>query len=163
MSEQSPLENKVSRIVSIRTIDCSFESPNKMALSGRTDAPTITQRQDGPEVTKVNDEGVYNVKLGVNVTCDYPDNTNVFIAEAKAVATVVISDENDFPSQAFINGTVCDILYNSLRETISSLILSGGFPEYQIQFLSYEQRFLLENADRVQEIQAAQASAASKA
>lgn len=141
-------EQKFNRVVSIRLVDASFESPNKMALQGKNEVPVITQKQEGPVITKVNDEGVYNVKLTLTVTCDFEDKTNVFIAEAKQVATVLVPDADDLASQIFLNGTVADILYNSLRELVNDLITSGGFPEFHVQFLSYEQKYLLDNADK---------------
>ncbi|MFC6276280.1 protein-export chaperone SecB [Psittacicella hinzii] len=146
MSEQ---QTKFNRVLSIRLVDASFESPNKMALQGRDSLPHVTVKLDDVKITKVNDEGVYTVALGINVTCDLEDKTNVFIAEAKEVATVVISDENDLASQIFLNGSVPDIIYNSLRAFVNQLIVSGGFPEFHIQFVSYEQQFLLENAERL--------------
>ncbi|RIY32840.1 hypothetical protein CJP74_03380 [Psittacicella melopsittaci] len=146
MSEQ---EQKFNRILSIRLVDASFESPNKMALQGRDGVPHVTVKVDPVSTAKVNDQGVYTVSLGVNVTCDLEDKTNVFIVEAKEVATVSIADENDVNSQIFLNGTVPDVLYNSLRELCNDLIVSGGFPEFHLQFVSYEQQYLLDNAERL--------------
>ncbi|RIY37178.1 protein-export chaperone SecB [Psittacicella gerlachiana] len=146
MAEQ---EQKSNRILSIRLVDASFESPNKMALQGRDGIPHVTVKVDDVDTKKVNDEGVYSVTLGLNVTCDLEDKTNVFIVEVKEVATVVIAGEDDPNSQIFLNGTVPDVLYNSLRELANDLIVSGGFPEFHLQFVSYEQQYLLENAERL--------------
>lgn len=148
MTEQQT-NDKFNRILSIRLIDASFESPNKMALQGRDGLPHITVKLDDVVKQKLNDEGVHSVTLKLNVTCDLPDNTNVFIAEAKLRATVVVVDETSIQSEIFLNGTVPDVLYNNLRELINELITSGGFPEFHIQFISYEQNFLINNAERL--------------
>lgn len=148
---------KQNRILSVRVVDASFESPNKLALAGRNEVPQITQKQEGPVVTRVNEEGVYTVQLSLNVSCDYEDKTNIFIAEVKGVATVVINEEDELAAKVLLEGTVVDVLYNHLRFSVNDLIVAGGFPEFHAQFLSYEQRFLLENQELLQKAQEAAA------
>ncbi|RIY32476.1 hypothetical protein CKF54_04680 [Psittacicella hinzii] len=152
MAEQA---QRTNRILSIRLVDASFEAPNKINLLNQDQNELANQRPDlrvdlsEVKVEKVNDEGVYNVSLGLTVTCDLQDKTNLFISEAKSVATVTIADEEDPSSQIFLNGSVVDVLYNDLRELTFDLITSGGFPEFQLQFLSFEQQYILNNAERL--------------
>lgn len=142
-------QEKFSRILSLTLVDASFESPNKLALQNIQEMPSITQTCDGPTFTKLNDEDMYQVGLKVTVSCDYKDNTNVFIAQTEHRAAVVVPNEEDFQSRLFLNGTIPDVLYNEARSLINELITSAGFPEFHLQFISFEQRFLLENQSQL--------------
>lgn len=142
-------QEKFSRILSLNLVDASFESPNKLALQNIQEMPSITQTCDGPTFVKLNDEDTYQVGLKVTVSCDYKDNTNVFIAQTEHRATVVVPNEEDFQSRLFLNGTIPDVLYNEARSLINELITSAGFPEFHLQFISFEQRFLLENQSQL--------------
>lgn len=146
MSEQE----KFTRVLSIILADASFESPNKLALQELKEVPSITQTCDGPYFTEINkEEGVFMVRLKVTVSCDYNDTTNVFIAQTEHRATVVVPNQEEFSSQLFLKGTTVDLVYNEARSLINELITSAGFPEFHLQFLSFEQRFLLENQEKL--------------
>lgn len=142
MSEQA-----FNRVLSIRLEDVSFEAPNKLVLQNRDTMPSIRQRVDGPTIQKVSDDGVYRVRMTLSIQCEFEDDTSVFIAEATESAIVHVSDESSLTSQVFLNGVVPDVLYNSLRATCNDLIINGGFPEFHSSFLSFEQRFYLENEE----------------
>lgn len=138
-------EQRLNRVLSIRLEDVSFESPNKLVLQNQDTAPSIRQKIDGPVVEKLDSEGTHRVRLTLQVSCDYEDGTNVFIAEATESAIVTTADADSLSSKAFLNGVVPDVVYNSLRTTINDLIIHGGFPEFNSSFVSFEQRFYIEN------------------
>lgn len=118
--------------------DASFEVPG---------APQIYQEQGQPQFKlelnqRVNNfaENVYEVVLGVTVTCELAEKT-VFLAEIKQAGIFGLEgfDQNGLQT---VLGTYCpQTLFPYARSAISELVMSGGFPPFVLQPINFDQLY----------------------
>ena len=148
MSEPNPLANGADThaaaqgqvvVQKIYVKDASFEAPG---------APHIFQEQAQPQVQlnlnqAVNSlaEGVYEVVLAITVTCKFGDK-NAYLAEVKQAGVFNINGF-DQASLHGILGTFCpNTLFPYARQTISDLVLAGGFPPFLLQPINFDQIYI---------------------
>jgi preprotein translocase subunit SecB len=115
--------------------DVSFEAPN---------APQIFQEQGQPQlnmnlnqkVARLNDQ-VFEVVLGVTLTCTLGDKT-VYLAEVEQAGIFGLAGFDDRGLDMML-GTYCpNVLFPYVRQSISELIVAGGFPPFYLQPINFE-------------------------
>ena len=115
--------------------DVSFEAPN---------APQIFQEQGQPQlnmslnqkVGRLND-AVFEVVLGVTLTCTLGEKT-VYLAEVQQAGIFGLGGFDDRNLDMML-GTDCpNVLFPYVRQAISDLIVSGGFPPFYLQPINFD-------------------------
>jgi preprotein translocase subunit SecB len=134
MSEQQP-NFSIDRIY-LR--DLSLEIPN---------APQVFAERESPKIdislhneARALDAGVYEVVLTATVTAKLKDKT-AFLVE---VAQAGIFQIRNVPQQELdvVLGVTCgNILFPYLRESISSVLVRGGFPPFFLNHLNFAELF----------------------
>jgi len=118
--------------------DVSFEAPG---------APAIFQDQGTPQVQlnlsqKVQNfaENMYEVVLTVTVTCKLGEKV-AYLAEVHqaGVFGLVGFPQDDLHA---VIGTYCPhALFPYVRQTVSDLVMAGGFPPFLLQPINFEQLY----------------------
>ncbi len=147
-AEAAPMVAQVN-VQKIYVKDASFEAPS---------APQIFQDQGQPQVQlnlaqKASGLGgdIYEIVLTVTVTCKLGEKT-AYLAEVHQAGIFSLTGFHPGDLQAVL-GTFCPhTLYPYARQAISSLIMDGGFPPFQLQPINFEQIY----AEQMQRQQAAE-------
>ncbi|MDW6091644.1 protein-export chaperone SecB [Vibrio rhizosphaerae] len=135
--QQEPQQN--FEIQRIYLKDASYEAPN---------APIIFQKDGNSNVNLDLDtqnrelgEGVYEVVLRLTVTVKKEDET-AFLCEVQQAG--IFSAEHMEPGQlAHCLGAFCpNILFPYARETISSLVAKGSFPQLNLAPVNFDALFM---------------------
>jgi preprotein translocase subunit SecB len=115
--------------------DVSFEAPN---------APMVFNEQGQPELNmslnqKVGKlaEGVFEVVLGVTLTCTIEGKT-IYLAEVAQAGIFGLVGFDDATLDAMLGIHCPNVLFPYARQTISDLISSGGFPPFYLQPMNFE-------------------------
>lgn len=136
--------------------DVSFEAPHVPQIFLEEWQPEVNVQMDNT-VHTIDEAGVYDVQLKVNVTARLSDKT-AYIAEAVQGGVFLITG---FPQQDRIRltGSVCpDILYAYIREVISGLVVKASFPAFLLNPVNFDYLY----QKRMQEKGQPEAPAAAK-
>ncbi len=129
--------------------DVSFEAPN---------SPTIFQQEWNPDVNLDLDsqsrelaEGIYEVVLRLTVTVKNAEE-NAFLCEVQQGGIFTVSGM-EASQLAHCLGAFCpNILFPYARETVSSLVVKGTFPQLNLAPVNFDALFMnyLENQNKAQ-------------
>jgi preprotein translocase subunit SecB len=117
--------------------DVSFEAPGAPQVFA-TELPGQPQLQMNlaQSVQRLG-ESVYEVQLGITVTCTSEDKT-LYLAEVQQAGLFTLAGFDPQTLDAVL-GTLCPAsLYPYARQTIGDLIQAGGFPPFLLQPLNFE-------------------------
>jgi preprotein translocase subunit SecB len=117
--------------------DVSFEAPGAPQVFA-TELPGQPQLQMNlaQSVQRLG-ESVYEVQLGITVTCTSEDKT-LYLAEVQQAGLFTLAGFDPQTLDAVL-GTLCpSSLYPYARQTIGDLIQPGGFPPFLLQPLNFE-------------------------
>lgn len=149
-------QNKQISIQKIYTKDVSFESPH---------APTVFTKSDWEPKTNLNlrsnhsaiGDNNHDVVLTLTVETKHEEQT-LFLIELHQAGIFNISGYEG-EELATILGSFCpNVLFPYARETIASIIVKGGFPEFVLQPINFEALYA---QSRKQTAEAQQADAAA--
>ncbi|MBP8098798.1 MAG: protein-export chaperone SecB [Arenimonas sp.] len=115
--------------------DVSFEAPN---------APRVFNEQGQPQLSMNLNQKVgrlegdsFEVVLGVTLTCTMNEKT-VYLAEVEQAGIFGLTGFDDRTLDMML-GTYCpNVLFPYVRQSISDLITSGGFPPFYMQPINFE-------------------------
>ena len=115
--------------------DVSFEAPN---------APQIFQEQGQPQLTmnlnqKVAQlsDAMFEVVLGITLTCTLGDKT-VYLVEVEQAGIFGLAGFDQRALDVML-GTHCpNVLFPYVRQSISELITTGGFPPFYLQPINFD-------------------------
>ena len=115
--------------------DVSFEAPN---------APQVFNEQGQPQLNmnlnqKVGrlEGDVFEVVLGVTLTCTLNERT-VYLAEVEQAGIFGLAGFDDRTLDMML-GTYCpNVLFPYVRQSISELITTRGFPPFYVQPINFE-------------------------
>ncbi len=116
--------------------DVSFEAPHVPQIFLEEWQPEVSVQMDNT-VNAIDEAGVYDVQLKVNVTAQLGDKT-AYIAEAVQGGVFLIAG---FPEQdrTRLTASVCpDILYSYVREVISGLVIKASFPVFLLSPVNFD-------------------------
>ena len=82
-------------------------------------------------------DGVYEVVLGVTLTCTVEDKT-IYLVEVAQAGIFGLAGFDDATLDAMLGIHCPNILFPYARQTISDLISSGGFPPFYLQPMNFE-------------------------
>lgn len=115
--------------------DVSFEAPG---------APQIFQEQGQPNVelnlsqrANVLGPDVYEVVLSVTATCKVGDKT-AYLAEVQQAGIFGVAGFDDASHNAILGSYCPNALFPYVRQVISDLVQSGGFPPLFLQPINFD-------------------------
>jgi preprotein translocase subunit SecB len=135
MAEEQTAEKRLS-IGKIYLKDFSFESPQ---------APDVFRKTDWKPQTDLNlrsghtvmDENHHEIVLTVTVEAKAEDKT-LFLVELHQAGLFEIEGYEGEELSAIVGSYCPNMLFPYARETISSLIQKGGFPEFVLQPINFD-------------------------
>jgi len=115
--------------------DVSFEAPNTPQVFNEQGQPQLSMNLN-QKVGRL-DGDAFEVILGVTLTCTLNDKT-VYLAEVEQAGIFGLSGFDDRTLDMML-GTYCpNVLFPYVRQTISDLITTGGFPPFYMQPINFE-------------------------
>jgi preprotein translocase subunit SecB len=151
MSEQQ--QQPVFGIEKIYLKDLSLEIPGAPQVFTEREAPKIDINLHNE--TRAIDGGLYEVVLTATVTAKLQNDKTAFLVE---VAQAGLFHIRNLPPQELdaVLGIACgNILFPYLRESVSSVVMRGGFPPFFLNHLNFEAIY----QQRLQQQQEQQATA----
>lgn len=115
--------------------DVSFEAPNAPMVFNEQGQPELSMNLN-QKVGKLAD-GVYEVVLGVTLTCTIEGKT-IYLAEVAQAGIFGLAGFDDPTLDAMLGMHCPNVLFPYARQTISDLISSGGFPPFYLQPMNFE-------------------------
>ena len=115
--------------------DVSFEAPNAPAIFNEQGQPQLSMNLN-QKVARLED-GLFEVVLGVTLTCTLGDKT-VYLAEVQQAGVFGLGGFDERTLDMML-GTYCpNVLFPYVRQAVSDLIVSGGFPAFYLQPINFE-------------------------
>lgn len=125
-------------ISKIYTKDLSFESPK---------SPDVFRNEDWKPQTDINlrsshspvegDDPLHEVVLTITVDAKDGDST-LFLAEVQQAGIFFIDGYEKEEFGAIVGSFCPNVLFPYARETISSIVMKGGFPEFVLQPINFD-------------------------
>jgi preprotein translocase subunit SecB len=115
--------------------DVSFEAPKTPQVFNEQGQPQLSMNLN-QKVGRL-DGDAFEVILGVTLTCTLNDKT-VYLAEVEQAGIFGLSGFDDRTLDMML-GTYCpNVLFPYVRQSISDLITTGGFPPFYMQPINFE-------------------------
>jgi preprotein translocase subunit SecB len=115
--------------------DVSFEAPNTPQVFNEQGQPQLSMNLN-QKVGRL-DGDAYEVVLGVTLTCTLNEKT-VYLAEVEQAGIFGLTGFDDRTLDMML-GTYCpNVLFPYVRQSISDLITTGGFPPFYMQPINFE-------------------------
>ena len=115
--------------------DVSFEAPNAPHIFNEQGQPQL-QMNLNQKVAKLNDT-LFEVVLGITLTCTLADKT-VYLVEVEQAGIFGLAGFDERTLDMML-GTYCpNVLFPYVRQSISELITTGGFPPFYLQPINFE-------------------------
>lgn len=115
--------------------DVSFEAPNAPQVFNEQGQPALNMNLN-QKVARLQD-GLFEVVLGVTLTCTLNEKT-VYLAEVQQAGIFGLTQFDDRTLDMML-GTYCpNVLFPYVRQSISELIVNGGFPPFYMQPINFE-------------------------
>ncbi len=131
--------------------DVSYESPN---------APKIFLEQWQPELsldlaTKVDtlEDDIYDVTLTVTATVKVGEQT-AFLSEVKYAGIFMVKGFADEELKQMLGSYCPNVLYPYVRETITSLVANGGFPQLYLTPVNFDALYMQQQQEQSQKADA---------
>ena len=136
--------------------DVSFEAPNAPEIFRKEWTPSLNV--DMNVSNRKIDEGVYEVTLTLTAKNTVGEET-AFLCEVAQAGIFTVSEDMPEPNKAHTLGAFCpNILFPYARETISSLVTRGTFPQLNLAPVNFDAVF----AQHIQQQQDQQQAAEQK-
>ena len=133
--EQKAPERQLA-IQKIYVKDFSFESPRAPEVFTRTDWSPKTDLNLRSSHTALGDT-VHEIVLTVTVETKEEDNT-IFLVELQQAGIFHIEGYSEEELKAIVGSFCPNILFPYARESISTVVSKGGFPEFLLQPINFD-------------------------
>jgi preprotein translocase subunit SecB len=115
--------------------DVSFEVPNAPHVFNEQGQPNLELNLN-QKVARIA-EGLFEVALGITLTCKIEDKT-IYLAEVEQAGLFGLAGFDERTLDMML-GTYCpNVLFPYVRQTISDLVVQGGFPPFYLQPINFE-------------------------
>ena len=115
--------------------DVSFEVPNSTHVFKEQGQPNLELNLN-QKVARIA-EGLFEVALGITLTCKIEDKT-IYLAEVEQAGLFGLAGFDERTLDMML-GTYCpNVLFPYVRQTISDLVVQGGFPPFYLQPINFE-------------------------
>lgn len=158
MAADEQTVEKHLKIGKIYTKDFSFESPQAPQVFRQTDWKPQTDLNIRSAHTALEDNQ-HEIVLTITVEAKADDKT-LFLMELQQAGLFEVAGYEGDELNAILGSFCPNILFPYARESISTLIQKGGFPEFILQPINFDALYL--QAKQQAAAQAAQAAAAEK-
>lgn len=115
--------------------DVSFEAPNTPMVFSEQGQPELNMGLN-QKVAKLAD-GVFEVVLGVTLTCKIEDKT-IYLVEVAQAGIFGLTGFDEQNLDAMLGIHCPNVLFPYARQTVSDLISNGGFPPFYLQPMNFE-------------------------
>lgn len=122
----------------IYTKDVSFETPNSPAVFQQEWSPEVKVDLDN-DVTELG-ESVYEIVLTLTVTASHEDSV-AFLCEVKQAGIFTLGNMEAGQLAHAINAYCPNVLFPYARETVSSLVNRGSFPQLNLAPVNFDAMF----------------------
>jgi preprotein translocase subunit SecB len=153
MTDQTSQDAVVFQLEKIYIKDSSFEAPSSPQVFLDSQTPEVGVQLAISHSPLDAGQGIYEAVLAVTVTAKHADKT-VFLAEAHQAGLFRIQGvpEGELPRALEI---ACpNVLLPFVRQTISGLIESGGFPQLLLSPINFEALYLQKHSAAPQQTSA---------
>ena len=140
MAEEKEQAEKRLSIGKIYLKDFSFESPQAPGVFRQSDWKPQTDLNLRSSHTAVEDDH-HEVVLTVTVEAKADDKT-FFLLELQQAGLFEISGYEDDEFGAIVGSFCPNVLFPFARETVSSLVQKGGFPEFVLQPINFDALYM---------------------
>jgi preprotein translocase subunit SecB len=140
--EQKAEDSKRISISKIYLKDFSFESPK---------APDVFRSKEWRPQTDLNlrsshsavegEDGLHEVVLTITVDAKDGDDT-LFLVEIQQAGLFLVGGYEDEEFNAIVGSFCPNILFPYAREAVSSVVQSGGFPEFVLQPINFDSLYM---------------------
>jgi preprotein translocase subunit SecB len=140
--EQKAEDSKRISISKIYLKDFSFESPK---------APDVFRSKEWRPQTDLNlrsshsavegEDGLHEVVLTITVDAKDGDDT-LFLVEIQQAGLFLAGGYEDEEFNAIVGSFCPNILFPYAREAVSSVVQSGGFPEFVLQPINFDSLYM---------------------
>ncbi len=145
--EQQPQGPQLA-IQKIYVKDLSFEAPNTPAIFMEQKSPQVDLQMHNE--AKSLDEQTHEIVLTITVTVKLEEKT-VYLVEVKQAGIFTLSGFTKEQLE-MVSATACpNILFPYARETISDVVIRGGFPPLLLNPVNFDAIYQQEMARRQQE------------
>lgn len=139
MSEQEQEEQQVEfNIQRVYVKDISFECPNSPDIFKKEWVPEV--KMDIDAQSKQLEEGVYEVTLSLTATAKIGDDI-AFLCEVQQAGIFSVSKLEGAQLAHCLNAFCPNILFPYARETVSSLVTRGTFPQLNLAPVNFDALF----------------------
>jgi preprotein translocase subunit SecB len=115
--------------------DVSFEAPNAPHIFNEQGQPQLNMNLN-QKVARLNDT-LFEVVLGITLTCTLGEKT-VYLVEVEQAGIFGLAGFDERTLDMML-GTYCpNVLFPYVRQSISELITTGGFPPFYVQPINFE-------------------------
>ena len=129
--------NPIFEINRIYTKDLSFESPKAPAIFKQESKFSVDVSLDTKSMALEGD--FFEVVLAITVTAKENTSKEVaYIAETKQAGVFTLKDFNEEQKKQILATVCANILFPYVRETISTLISRGGFPQLYLAPVNFD-------------------------
>jgi preprotein translocase subunit SecB len=115
--------------------DVSYEAPGVPQVFGDNGQPSLEMNLN-QRVQRVADN-LFEVELGITLTCKMVDKT-VYLVEVRQAGLFGLAGFDDQTLDAMLGVHCPNILYPYARQTVSDMIVAGGFPPFLLQPINFE-------------------------
>lgn len=119
--------------------DASFESPQTPDIFVADDWSPEVNVQVANNARPVG-EGVYETALTITATASQNDET-IYLAEVQYAGIFTVIGFDDASVQQILGAYCPNLIQPYIRETISDLVMKGGFPQMVLQPINFDQLF----------------------
>ena len=124
------------QIEKIYTRDVSFEVPNAPAVFMEQGQPEL-QMNLNQKMGQIAENGPFEVVLTVTLTCTLNGKT-AYLAEVQQAGIFTLAGFDDAGLDAMLGAHCPGVLYPYARQTISDLLVAGGFPPFYLQPINFD-------------------------
>jgi len=128
--------------------DISFESPNSPHIFMEQATTTPPQYEMSYNIQEVGNN-MYEVALNMSLSLKVEEKT-IFLVELKQAGIFALVGFPEDKLKYMLNGVCPNVLYPYIRETVSELIVRGGFQPLYLGVVNFEAMYM----QRVQQEQA---------
>ncbi len=131
--------------------DLSFESPQTPDIFVATEWSPEVNVQVANNARKLG-EGVFETALTITATATHNEET-IYLAEVQYAGIFTIAGFDEASAQQILGAYCPNLLQPYIRETVSDLVMKGGFPQLILQPINFDHLYAQHLAEQMAQAQ----------
>lgn len=127
--------------------DVSFESPQTPDIFVASDWSPEVNVQVANNARQLG-EGVFETALTITATASV-NNETIYLAEVQYAGIFTVVGFDDTQTQQILGAYCPNLIQPYIRETVSDLVMKGGFPQLVLQPINFDQLFAQHQQERI--------------